>query len=217
MTEDQIDGGSTVLAPEDRRSVAEALRIPTGVGADRPALHAVMVQDGRAMVTDTYAAVTIPTLGTLPDGAWDADALLTAVKGAGSDWVAIERAGDALEVVRFNASRAMTDGDIRRHLTDGVPDAWRVGAFAVPPVEGAPSSVHQIYADALAEVEADTYRPDWMLAGFNPDILARVFKARPGGFRKGLPTPVSILARGLRAAVVTEGVQPYAVVMPMRR
>ena len=212
--DDQINGGATVLAPEQRRSVAEALRIPTG--ADRPGLRAVMVQDGRALVTDTYVAVNIPSLAGLPEGAWDADALLGAVKGAGSDWVAIGSAGDALEVVRFNPARAMTEGSVRSSVADGVPDGWRIGTFGVPPVEGAPTSIHQIYRDALAEVEADTYTPDWMLAGFNPDYLARVFKARPGGFRKGAPAPVSILARGSRAAVVTEGSEPFAVVMPMR-
>lgn len=214
--EDQINGGATVLAPEERRSVAEALRIPTGAAADRPGLRAVMVQDGRALVTDTYVAVNLPSLATLPEGAWDADALLGAVKGAGSDWVAIGRAGEALEVVRFNPSRAMTESAVRRDIADGVPSAWQIGTYGVRPVEGAAVTIHQIYADALAEVEEDTYRPDWMIAGFNPDLLARVFKARPGGFRKGSPAPVSILARGLRAAVVTEGDAPYAVVMPMR-
>lgn len=215
--EDQINGGATILAPEERRSVAEALRVATGAAADRPGLRTVMVADGRALVTDTYVAVNIPSLGTLPEGVWDADALLGAVKGAGSDWVAIGALmGTVLEVVRFNAARALTESAVRREVADGVPDGWRIGTFGVPPVEGAPSTVHQIYGKALAAVEEDTYRPDWLMGGFNPDILTRVFKARPGGFRKGSPAPVTILARGLQPAVVTEGGAPFAVVMPMR-
>jgi hypothetical protein len=174
-----------------------------------------MCADGRAVVTDTYVAVTIPALAQLPDGAWDADAFAVAVKGAGTDMLRIAQIGDALEVVRFApTSRALPPRVVREMVADGVPAAWAVGTFRIGTVEGAPTSIHGILADAFAAAEADDYTPEE--AAFSPALLTRVLAARPSAFAGGNPGPVIIRPRGFRAGVVMDGSTPYAAVMPMR-
>jgi hypothetical protein len=207
---------AVVLAAEDRRAVADALRIATR-GKDRPALRSVIVSDGLAMVTDTYVAVNVPALAGLPAGAWSADALAVAVKGAGTDGVRIAPVdGDTLRVDRIAGAyaRSRSPERIRQDYADGVPDGHRAGTYYVGRVDGAPGTIAGIYADAVAAVMAPDYVPE--LAGFGPERIADVLAARPSGRRPGQAAPVRILPRGLRAAVVTDGGQPYAVVMPMR-
>ena len=209
------DTNAVVLGSEDRRAVADALRIATG-SKDRPALRSVIVADGLAMVTDTYVAVNVPALAGLPAGAWDADALAAATKGAGTDAVRIAPAdADTLRVDRIDGGylRARSDAAIRQDYADGVPPAHLASTYYVGRVEGAPN-VARIYTEAVAAVTADDYAPE--LAAFGPERITDVLRARPSGRRKGQPAPVRIMPRGLRAAVVTDGGEPFAVVMPMR-
>jgi hypothetical protein len=206
---------AVVLAAEDRRAVADALRIATR-GKDRPALRSVIVADGLAMVTDTYVAVNVPALAGLPAGAWSADALAVAVKGAGTDGVRIAPVdGDTLRVDRIAGAyvRNRTGAALRDTYADGVPDGHGAGTYYVASVDGAPN-VARIYAEAVTAVTAPDYVPE--LAAFGPERIADVLAARPSGRRPGQAAPVRILPRGSRAAVVTDGGQPYAVVMPMR-
>lgn len=210
------DTTAVVLAAEDRLAVADALRIATAKGNDRPALRAVIVADGRAIVTDTYVAVTIPALAGLPAGAWSADALALAVKGAGTDAVRIAPAdADTLRVDRIDGAyvRHQTGAALRDTFADGVPSSHTAGTYYVASVDGAPN-VGRIYAEAVAAVTADDYVPE--LAAFGPERITDVLRARPSGRRRGQAAPVRIMPRGLRAAVVTDGGDPFAVVMPMR-
>lgn len=204
-----------LLAAEDRRAVADALRIATR-SDDRPALRSVIVGGGYAMVTDTYVAVNVPALAGLPDGAWSADALALAVKGAGTDAVRIGQAdADTLRVDRIDGAyvRGSSAERLRQDYAGGVPPAMLAGTYYVARVDGAPN-VAGIYAEAVAAVTADTYVPE--LAGFGPERLADVLGARPSGRRRGQGRPVRILPRGNRAAVVMDGGEPFAVIMPMR-
>lgn len=204
---------AVILAAEDRRAVADALRIATG-SKDRPALRSVIVGYGLAIVTDTYVAVNVPTLAGLPAGAWDADALAAAVKGAGTDAVRIAADGpDALRVDRITVGSRRTAAALEMDYGDGVPPAVLAGTFRIPSVDGAPY-VAGIYSEAVAAVTADTYVPE--LAAFGPERITDVLRARPSGRRPGQARPVRILPRGTRAAVVTDGGEPFAVIMPMR-
>jgi hypothetical protein len=210
------DRWALVVQAPDRRAVSEALRIATSRTNQLPGLRSVICADGRAMVTDTYVAVMVPALAGLPDGAWDADAFAVAAKGAGADMLRVSRIGDSLEVVRFApTSRALAPRVIREMVADGVPDAWTVGTFRIGTVDGAPSSIAGIMADAFEAVEADDYTPEE--SAFSPTLLSRVLDARPSAFAGGSPSPVVIRPRGLRAGVVMDGETPYAAVMPMRR
>ena len=208
------DTNAVVLGSEDRRAVADALRIATRT-KDRPALRSVIVADGLAMVTDTYVAVRVPALGQLPAGAWDADALAAATKGAGSEGVRIAADGpDALRVDRFAITvRGRTSAALAIDYGDGVPVGLVAGTFRVPAVDGAPN-VATIYRQAVEAVTADTYVPE--LVGFAADRITDVLAARPHARERGAGRPVRILPNGYRAAVVTEGGEPFAVVMPMR-
>jgi hypothetical protein len=134
---------------------------------------------------------------------------------AGLDMLRIAHIGDALEVVRFApTSRALPPRVVREMVADGVPAAWAVGTFRIGTVEGAPTSIHGILADAFAAAEADDYTPEE--AAFSPALLTRVLAARPSAFAGGNPGPVIIRPRGFRAGVVMDGSTPYAAVMPMR-
>lgn len=203
------------MAAEDRRAVADALRIATR-SDDRPALRSVIVADGRAIVTDTYVAVNVPALAGLPSGAWSADALAVAVKGAGTDALRIAPAdADTLRIDRIDGAyvRGRSADRLRQDYGGGVPPAHLAGTFYAGRVDGAPN-VGAIFADAVAAVTADDYVPE--LAAFGPERLTDVLRARPSGRRRGQAAPVRILPRGNRAAVVMDGGEPFAVVMPMR-
>jgi hypothetical protein len=209
------DTNAVFVTAEDRRAVADALRIVTRASVDRPPLRAVIVADGLALVTDTYVAVNLPALAGLPDGAWSADALAVAAKGAGRDALRIARADvDTLRVERI-AGAYVRGGAARmaQDYADGVGAHLLAGTYYVGAVGGAPN-VASIYTDALADVDASDYVPE--LAVFGPERIADVLRARPSGHRAGMAAPVGILPRGMRAAVVTDGGQPYAVLMPMR-
>lgn len=211
------DTSAVVLAAEDRRAVADALRIVTRASVDRPVLRSVIVRDGLAMVTDTYVGVTLPTLAGLPEGAWSADALAMAAKGAGRDALRIAPADvDTLRVDRIDGTRVRNMGPERlaQDYAGGVPPAWIVGTFYVGRVDDAPPNVAYIYREAVADVEAEDYTPE--LVGFSPDRIADVLRARPSSHAPGMAAPVRILPRGLRGAVVTDAGKPYAVLMPMR-
>lgn len=210
------DTNAVVIGSEDRRAVADALRIVTRASVDRPALRTVIVGGGLALVTDTYVAVNVPALAGLPDGAWSADALALAAKGAGRDALRIAPADvDTLRVDRIDGAYAgrMSASRLADTYGPGVPPAHAVGTFHVGRVDGAPN-VAGIYTDALAAVDAPDYTPE--LAGFGPERIADVLRARPSGHVAGTPAPLRILPRGLRPAVVTDGGRPFAVVMPMR-
>jgi hypothetical protein len=210
------DTNAVIIGSEDRRAVADALRIVTRASVDRPPLRTVIVADGLAIVTDTYVAVNVPALAGLPAGAWSADALALAVKGAGRDALRIAPADvDTLRVDRIDGgyTRAMSAARLADTYGPGVPPAHASGTFYVGRVDGAPN-VAGIYTEALAAVDAADYVPE--LAAFGPERITDVLRARPSGHRDGQPAPIGILPRGSRAAVVTDGGKPYAVVMPMR-
>lgn len=207
---------AVLIGSEDRRAVADALRIVTRASVDRPALRTVIVGGGLAIVTDTYVAVNVPALAGLPDGGWSADALALAVKGAGRDALRIAPTDvDTLRVDRIDGGyvRAMSASRMADTYGDGVPAAHAAGTYYVGRVDGTPN-VAKIYTDALAAVAAADYVPE--LAAFGPERITDVLRARPSGHRDGQPSPVEIRPRGFRAAVVTDGGEPYAVVMPMR-
>ena len=211
------DTNVVMLGAEDRRAVGDALRIVTRASVDRAALRAVMVGDGLAIVTDTYVAVNVPALAGLPDGAWSADALALAVKGAGRDALRIVLADvDTLRVDRIDGAYAgrMAAARLADTYRGGVPAGHAAGTYYAARVGGAPTSVFGIYRDAVAAVTADDYVPE--LAVFGPERITDVMRARPSGHRDGQPNPVGILPRGMRAAVITDGGEPFAAVMPMR-
>jgi len=212
MAEDT--SGAVIIGPEDRRAVADALRIATAKGNDRAALRSVIVRDGRAIVTDTYVAVNVPALAGIPAGAWSADALAGAVKGAGPDYVRVGAADPAtLRVERFAPGRHMTPAAVAANVSGDIPPAWMIATYYVAAVDGAPD-VSRIWSEAVAAVTDPGYVPE--LVGLSPALLATVLAARPSAHVKGSPTPVRILPRGMRAAVISEGDTPYALVMPMR-
>ena len=210
------DTKAVMLTAETRKAVADALRIATGSG-DRAALRTVIVGGGFALVTDTYVAVNVPALAGLPAGAWSADALAVAVKGAGTDAVRIAAAdADTLRVDRITGAAGIgraTLATLERDYAGGVPPLLLAGTYYVGRVDGAPN-VASVYSEAVAAVEAPDYVPE--LAAFGPERLASVLGARPSGRERGQGRPVRIMPRGLRAAVVTDGGKPFAVIMPMR-
>jgi len=210
------DTNAVLIGSEDRRAVADALRIVTRASVDRPSLRSVIVADGLAIVTDTYVAVSVPALAGLPVGAWSADALALAVKGAGRDALRIAgQDADTLRVDRIAAAWAgrMSAARLADTYAGGVIAEHTAGTYYVGRVDGAPN-VARIYTEAVDAVTAPDYTPE--LAAFGPERIADVLRARPSGHRDGQPSPVEIRPRGLRAAVVTDGGEPYAALMPMR-
>jgi len=198
---------------EQRRAVAQALKIATNKDNDRPPLRAVNVDHGMAFVSDTYVAVNIPVLAGLPHGGWSADALETAVKGAGKDGVRIVQVdADTLRVDRF-APGTYGERALKDICVEAVPPSLLVGTFFVGRVENVPN-LSTIWSEATETVSAPGFRPD--VASFSPDLLSTVFGARPDAFQKFGKSAVQVMSRDLKPAVVLSNGVPYAIVMPMR-
>ena len=198
---------------EQRRAVAQALKIATSKDNDRPALRAVNVDHGVALVTNSYVAVNIPALVELPHGAWSADALEVAVKGAGKDGVRIVQVDpDTLRVDRF-APGTYGEAAVKSLCEEAVPSSLLVGTFYVGRIEHAPNLM-TMWSTAVEEVSGPDYRPE--VVSFNPDLLSTVFAARPNAFARHRQTAVRVLTRDLKPAVVLTDDEPYAIVMPMR-
>jgi hypothetical protein len=204
---------SVYVFAEQRRAVAQALKIATAKDNDRPSLRAVNVDHGLAFVSDTYVAVNIPALVTLPHGGWSADALETAIKGAGKDGVRIVQVdADTLRVDRFapgpNGEKAIKD-----ICVEAVPPSLLVGTVFVGRVENVPNLM-TIWSEATGTISEPGFRPD--VASFSPDLLSTVFAARPDAFQKFGKSAVQVMSRELKPAVVLSNGVPYAIVMPMR-
>lgn len=198
---------------EQRRAVAQALKIATAKDNERPALRAVNVDHGVALVTNSYVAVNIPSLVDLPHGAWSADALEIAVKGAGKDGVRIVQVdADTLRVDRF-APGTYGEAAVRDLCGVEVPQQMLVGTFFVGRVDLAPN-ILTLWSQAVEEVSGPEYRPE--VAAFSPDLLSTVFAARPNAFERHRQAAVKVMTRDLKPAVVLTDDEPYAIVMPMR-
>lgn len=192
----------------ERRATTEALKIARAKSTrGRPVLRTLQVKDGRAFVTDSYSLVVLPWLDGLADGCYDADDLNAALKGAGREAARITVTDDAVTVSRFEPLQGI---DLDDHPED-LGTSLR-GVFPVDTVEGTPVNAAPIFDDAVAATEADDYVPE--VSHFNPDQLAQVFRCHPSHFERR-NVPVAVLPRGLKPAVVANGV-PFAVQMPMR-
>lgn len=200
---------ATILSPEQRQAAAAAMKVARD--KDRPALNALIVTEGMAIVTDARCAINVATLSGLPEGGWDAVALGAALKGAGKEWARISVDGDRLTVERFSPPQFLRDDAVRS--LDLIPSDIVAATYASK-VEGYPTSIVGIFREAVEAVEAEGYMPDSV--GFDPDLLSTVLDARPSLKVKGPPVPVRVLPRGMKAAVVSEGRKPYAIIMPMR-
>jgi hypothetical protein len=158
-------------------------------------------------------AVNIPALAGLPHGAWSADALEVAVKGAGKDGVRIVQVDvDTLRVDRF-AQGTYGETGIKDLCEVEVPQKLLVGTFFVGRIEHAPN-VGTLWSAAVEEIEAPGYRPE--VSAFNPDLLATVLAARPNAFQRHRQTAIKVMSRDLKPAVVMTDDRPYAIIMPMR-
>lgn len=198
---------------EQRRAVAQALKIATAKDNDRPVLRAVNVDHGVALVTNTYVAVNIPSLVGLPHGAWSADALEIAVKGAGKDGVRLVQVdADTLRVDRF-AQGTYSEQAIKDLSEEQVPQQILVGTFFVGRIDNAPN-VWTLWSTAVEEIEASDYRPE--VASFSPELLSTVLAARPNAFQRHRKSAVRVMTRDLKPAVVLTDDLPYAIIMPMR-
>ena len=208
-----MNGNPVYVFSEQRRAVAQALKIATAKDNDRPALRAVNVDHGVALVTNSYVAVNIPALSELPHGAWSADALEIAVKGAGKDGVRIVQVDvDTLRVDRF-APGTYGEAAVRNLCEEQVPSSLLVGTFFVGRIEHAPNLM-TMWSTAVEDVSGPDYRPE--VAAFSPDLLSTVFAARPNAFSRYRQTSVKVMTRDLKPAVVLTDDEPYAIVMPMR-
>lgn len=212
------DTRAAVLNAAERRALADALRIATSsANGDRPGMRAVIVGGGHAVVTDSYVAVTIGALVGLPEGAWDADELAPAAKGAGKDALRLVPVGDTLRAERVTGRYSPLLLDELRDPAQDVPAAFAGGVWTVRQTGATAPNVASIVRDAFAAIGEDEYAPE--PAAFDPAKLAAVMRAHPATYQ-GSPVPASIRTRGLRAAVVVRhtprGEEPYGVVMPMR-
>lgn len=208
-----MDSSPVYVFSEQRRAVAQALKIATAKDNDRPVLRSVNVDHGVALVTNTYVAVNIPALAGLPHGAWSADALEIAVKGAGKDGVRfVQVDADTLRVDRF-AQGTYGETGIKDLCEEQVPQQILVGTFFVGRIDHAPN-VGTLWATAVEEIEAPGYRPE--VASFNPELLSTVLAARPNAFQRHRQTAIRVMTRDLKPAVVLTDDQPYAIIMPMR-
>lgn len=198
---------------EQRRAVAQALKIATAKDNDRPVLRAVNVDHGVALVTNSYVAVNIPALADIPHGAWSADALEVAVKGAGKDGVRIVQVdADTLRVDRF-APGTYGEAAVKDLCEEQVPPTLLVGTFFVGRIDLAPN-ILTLWSQAVEEVSGPGYRPE--VASFDPDLLSTVLGARPNAFERHRRTPIRVMTRDMKPAVVLTDDEPYAIVMPMR-
>lgn len=208
-----MDSIPVYVFAEQRRAVAQALKIATAKDNDRPALRAVNVDHGVALVTNTYVAVNIPSLVGLPHGAWSADALEIAVKGAGKDGVRLVQVdADTLRVDRF-AQGTYSEQAIKDLSEEQVPQQILVGTFFVGRIDNAPN-VWTLWSTAVEEIEASDYRPE--VASFSPELLSTVLAARPNAFQRHRKSAVRVMTRDLKPAVVMTDDLPYAIIMPMR-
>lgn len=208
-----MDSIPVYVFAEQRRAVAQALKIATAKDNDRPALRAVNVDHGVALVTNTYVAVNIPSLVGLPHGAWSADALEIAVKGAGKDGVRLVQVdADTLRVDRF-AQGTYSEHAIKDLSEEQVPQQILVGTFFVGRIDNAPN-VWTLWSTAVEEIEASDYRPE--VASFSPELLSTVLAARPNAFQRHRKSAVRVMTRDLKPAVVMTDDLPYAIIMPMR-
>lgn len=208
-----MDSIPVYVFAEQRRAVAQALKIATAKDNDRPVLRAVNVDHGVALVTNTYVAVNIPSLVGLPHGAWSADALEIAVKGAGKDGVRLVQVdADTLRVDRF-AQGTYSEQAIKDLSEEQVPQQILVGTFFVGRIDNAPN-VWTLWSTAVEEIEASDYRPE--VASFSPELLSTVLAARPNAFQRHRKSAVRVMTRDLKPAVVMTDDLPYAIIMPMR-
>lgn len=208
-----MDSIPVYVFAEQRRAVAQALKIATAKDNDRPVLRAVNVDHGVALVTNTYVAVNIPSLVGLPHGAWSADALEIAVKGAGKDGVRLVQVdADTLRVDRF-AQGTYSEQAIKDLSEEQVPQQILVGTFFVGRIDNAPN-VWTLWSTAVEEIEASDYRPE--VASFSPELLSTVLAARPNAFQRHRKSAVRVMTRDLKPAVVLTDDLPYAIIMPMR-
>lgn len=208
-----MDSSPVYVFSEQRRAVAQALKIATAKDNDRPVLRAVNVDHGVALVTNTYVAVNIPSLAGLPHGAWSADALEIAVKGAGKDGVRLVQVdADTLRVDRF-AQGTYGETGIKDLCEEQVPQQILVGTFFVGRIDNAPN-VWTLWSTAVEEIEASDYRPE--VASFSPELLSTVLAARPNAFQRHRKSAVRVMTRDLKPAVVLTDDLPYAIIMPMR-